>query len=42
MLFTSAGFLFFFPVVFALYWILARRLKWQNALIVVASYVFYG
>ena len=42
MLFTSAEFLVFLPIVFALYWILARRLKWQNALIVVASYVFYG
>jgi D-alanyl-lipoteichoic acid acyltransferase DltB (MBOAT superfamily) len=42
MLFTSVEFLVFLPIVFALYWILARRLKWQNALIVVASYVFYG
>ncbi len=42
MLFTSAEFLVFLPIVFALYWILARQLKWQNALIVVASYVFYG
>jgi D-alanyl-lipoteichoic acid acyltransferase DltB (MBOAT superfamily) len=42
MLFTSAEFLVFLPIVFALYWILAHRLKWQNALIVVASYVFYG
>ena len=42
MLFTSAEFLAFLPIVFALYWLLARRLKWQNLLIVVASYVFYG
>lgn len=42
MLFTSAEFLVFLPIVFALYWVLASRLKWQNALIVVASYVFYG
>ena len=42
MLFTSAEFLLFLPIVFALYWLLARRLKWQNLLVVVASYVFYG
>ena len=42
MLFTSAEFLIFLPIVFALYWALARQLKWQNTLIVVASYVFYG
>ena len=42
MLFTSAEFLIFLPIVFALYWALACRLKWQNALIVTASYVFYG
>ncbi len=42
MLFTSAEFLAFLPIVFALYWLLAHRLKWQNLLIVVASYVFYG
>ncbi|MBR4146455.1 MAG: MBOAT family protein [Bacteroidales bacterium] len=42
MLFTSAEFFVLLIVVFALYWLLARRIKWQNALIVVASYVFYG
>lgn len=42
MLFTSAEFLFFLPIVFGLYWLLLRRIQWQNALIVVASYVFYG
>lgn len=42
MLFTSAEFLIFLPVVFGLYWLLSRRLQWQNVLIVVASYVFYG
>lgn len=42
MLFTSAEFLLFLPIVFALYWLLAHRLKWQNLLVVVASYVFYG
>ena len=32
----------FLPVVFLLYWFVFRRLRWQNLLILVASYVFYG
>lgn len=43
MLFNSFEFFLFLPVVFALYWfVLNRSLKWQNALILVASYFFYG
>ncbi len=43
MLFNSIDFAIFLPVVFALYWfVTAKNLKWQNALLVVASYVFYG
>ena len=42
MSFTSLSFFLFLPVVFALYWALRRHLRWQNALIVLASYVFYG
>ena len=42
MLFTSIEFLVFLPVVFALYWLLNRHTRWQNLLVVVASYVFYG
>lgn len=42
MLFNSFEFLVFLPIVFALYWLLRKRVRWQNALIVVASYVFYG
>lgn len=42
MLFNSFEFLLFLPIVFALYWLLQKELKLQNALIVVASYVFYG
>jgi len=42
MSFTSLQFLFFLPVVFAIYWTLQRHLRWQNLLLVVASYVFYG
>jgi len=43
MLFNSIDFAIFFPIVFILYWfVIHKNLKLQNALIVVASYVFYG
>ena len=43
MVFTSLPFLLFLPVVFALYWLAgARRRTLQNALLLAASYVFYG
>ncbi len=43
MLYNSLPFAIFFPVVFLLYWFACNRnLKIQNALILVASYVFYG
>ena len=42
MLFTSIEFLVFLPVVYGLYWLVRRRLWWQNLFIVVASYVCYG
>ena len=43
MLFNSLDFAIFLPVVFLLYWFVSQKsLKLQNALIVVASYVFYG
>ncbi|NLT04137.1 MAG: MBOAT family protein [Bacteroidales bacterium] len=43
MLFNSLEFALFLPIVFALYWFLPfKRLRGQNALVVVASYVFYG
>ena len=32
----------FLPVVFLLYWFVFKRLRWQNLLVLVASYVFYG
>lgn len=41
MSFTSSDFLIFFALVFALYW-LARAVRWQNLLLLAASYVFYG
>jgi len=43
MLFNSLDFAIFLPIVFLLYWFVAEKnLKLQNALIVIASYVFYG
>ncbi|MCB0665110.1 MAG: MBOAT family protein [Saprospiraceae bacterium] len=43
MLFNSAEFLFFLPIVFILYWfVFNKSLKGQNILILVSSYVFYG
>ena len=42
MLFNSIQFALFLPVVFLIYWLLRRSLRWQNAFVVVASYVFYG
>ena len=50
MLFNSFEFIIFLPIVFLLYWFVfdyamrgcKRQLLWQNLLIVVASYIFYG
>ena len=42
MLFQSIEFLIFLPIVFILYWFVFKKLKTQNALVLVASYVFYG
>ena len=42
MLFNSFEFLVFCPLVFLLYWFVVKGHKWQNLLIVAASYVFYG
>lgn len=42
MLFNSIEFAIFLPIVFALYWLLKKHLKWQNLFVVVASYIFYG
>jgi len=40
MIFNSFEFAIFFPVVFAIYWML--RLRAQNIFLLLASYVFYG
>ena len=42
MLFNSYSFLIFLPLTFILYWVLRDYLRLQNALVVFASYIFYG
>ncbi|MDA8932448.1 MBOAT family protein [Flavobacteriaceae bacterium] len=43
MLFNSIEFLLFLPIVFVLYWfVFDKKLKYQNLLILVSSYIFYG
>jgi alginate O-acetyltransferase complex protein AlgI len=43
MLFNSLSFTIFLPIVFILYWMLRRRnLHWQNTLLLISSYIFYG
>ena len=43
MTFNSLVFAAFLPIVFCLYWfVFGKNLKWQNAFVVAASYVFYG
>ena len=50
MLFNSLEFALFLPIVFLLYWFVfdyalrgcRHQLKWQNAFVLAASYLFYG
>ncbi|WP_420806055.1 MBOAT family O-acyltransferase, partial [Lacinutrix himadriensis] len=42
MLFNSLDFAVFFPVVFVLYWLVAKNRNYRNILLLVSSYVFYG
>ena len=42
MLFNSSEFLWFILIFFSLYWLLGKKYKQQNILIVAASYFFYG
>jgi len=43
MLFNSLSYLIFLPIVFALYWtIKSEKYRWQNILLIIASYIFYG
>lgn len=43
MLFNSIDFAIFLPIIFILYWFVTNNnLKFQNSLIVISSYIFYG
>lgn len=42
MFFNSIDFAIFFPIVFILYWVVAKNLALRNILILASSYVFYG
>lgn len=42
MLFNSIEFIIYLPIVFLLYWSIPKHRKWQNLLVVIASYIFYG
>jgi D-alanyl-lipoteichoic acid acyltransferase DltB (MBOAT superfamily) len=42
MLFNSLEFAIFLPIVFSLYWLCAKNLKFQNVIIIISSYFFYG
>ncbi len=43
MLFNSIDFAIFLPLVFLLYWfVINKNLKYQNLLLVISSYIFYG
>jgi alginate O-acetyltransferase complex protein AlgI len=43
LLFTSSEYFLFLPFIFILYWnVFNKSLKWQNLLVLAASYFFYG
>ena len=42
MLFNSASFFIFLPIIFLLFWLSKRILNLQNCIIIIASYTFYG
>jgi alginate O-acetyltransferase complex protein AlgI len=43
MLFNAVDFAIFLPIVFILYWFVTnKKLKWQNALLLISSYFFYS
>ncbi|KFF19135.1 MBOAT family O-acyltransferase [Chryseobacterium sp. JM1] len=42
MLFNSLSFALFFPVIFCIYWMINKSLKWQNILLLIASFYFYS
>lgn len=42
MQFDSYIYALFLPIVFVLYWALRKKLLWQNVMLLIASYIFYG
>lgn len=40
--FNSLGFLLFYTMFFAAYWSLKSSMRWQNILLLISSYIFYG
>ena len=40
--FISSAFWVFLPLVLVLYWTMRGHWRWQNVLLLVASYFFYG
>lgn len=42
MLFNSLTYAIFLPIVFVIYWLLRKNMKWQNIFLLLASYVFYA
>src|SRR5918993_1069168 len=42
MYFNSIDFAIFLPIVFILYWFVFRKLRFQNVLLILSSYLFYG
>ena len=42
MLFNSIEFAVFLPIVFGIYWMLRKSVRWQNLALLLASYVFYA
>lgn len=42
MLFNSINFAIFLPIIFTLYSLPNKKLKWQNFLLLMSSYYFYS
>ncbi len=42
MLFNSIEYIVFLLIVFTIYWLLRKKVKWQNGFLLLASYVFYA
>jgi alginate O-acetyltransferase complex protein AlgI len=42
MVFNSLNFAIFFTTIFILYWLLRGSYRWQNLLLLIGNYVFYG